>query len=134
MRRGKFAFCATIFLEAGHLYHSMEIKRPILAQAELATTDDMKLVAAVLGKDRKATAEFVARYTDGVYKYIRGRVPQIEVVEDLGQEQLFGKEGFERMVPRVADIEKQLGIYDEKRLGIYDEKLGIYDLSLFTPR
>jgi hypothetical protein len=28
------------------------------------------------------------------------------------EHQLFGKEGFEGMVPRVADIEKQLGIYD----------------------
>ena len=28
------------------------------------------------------------------------------------EHQLFGKEGFEGMVPRVAEIEKQLGIYD----------------------
>jgi hemerythrin-like domain-containing protein len=35
------------------------------------------------------------------------------------EHQLFGKEGFEGMVPRVADIEKQLGIYD---------------LAQFTPR
>jgi hypothetical protein len=35
------------------------------------------------------------------------------------EHQLFGKEGFEGMVPRVADLEKQLGIYD---------------LSQFTPQ
>jgi hypothetical protein len=35
------------------------------------------------------------------------------------EHQLFGKEGFEGMVPRVAAIEKQLGIYD---------------LSQFTPK
>lgn len=35
------------------------------------------------------------------------------------EHQLFGKEGFEGIVPRVANIEKQLGIYD---------------LSQFTPR
>src|SRR5437016_1680789 len=35
------------------------------------------------------------------------------------EHQLFGKEGFEGMVPRVEEIEKQLGIYD---------------LSQFTPR
>jgi RNA polymerase sigma-70 factor, ECF subfamily len=64
----------------------MQLKRPILAHAELATTDDMQLVAGVLSKDRKATAEFVTRYTDGVYRYIRGRVPQLEAVEDLVQE------------------------------------------------
>jgi len=35
------------------------------------------------------------------------------------EHEMFGKEGFEGMVPRVADIEKQLGIYD---------------LAQFTPR
>jgi hemerythrin-like domain-containing protein len=35
------------------------------------------------------------------------------------EHQLFGKEGFEGMVPKVAELEKQLGIYD---------------LSQFTPR
>ena len=64
----------------------MESKQPIAAAAELAKTDDMELVAAVLSKDRKATAEFVVRYADGVYRYIKGRVPQIDAVEDLVQE------------------------------------------------
>ncbi len=35
------------------------------------------------------------------------------------EHEMFGKEGFEGMVPRVAEIEKQLGIYD---------------LAQFTPR
>jgi hypothetical protein len=35
------------------------------------------------------------------------------------EHQLFGEQRFEGMVPRVADIEKQLGVYD---------------LSQFTPR
>lgn len=49
--------------------------------------DDMKLVAEVLGKDRKATAEFVARYADCVYSYVRRRVmPRPEAAEDLVQE------------------------------------------------
>ena len=51
------------------------------------TTDDIRLVAEVLRKDRKATAEFVSRYTDWVYAYVRRRVmPQTEVAEDLVQE------------------------------------------------
>src|SRR5262249_16593954 len=51
------------------------------------TSDDMKLVADVLRKDRKATAEFVSRYTDWVYGYVRRRVmPRTEVAEDLTQE------------------------------------------------
>src|SRR5262249_1818103 len=49
--------------------------------------DDMKLVGEVLSKDRKATAEFVARYADCVYSYVRRRVmPRPEAVEDLVQE------------------------------------------------
>jgi RNA polymerase sigma-70 factor (ECF subfamily) len=47
----------------------------------------MGLVTEVLRKDRKATAEFVSRYTDCVYSYVRRRVmPRTEVAEDLIQE------------------------------------------------
>jgi Sigma-70 region 2 len=35
---------------------------------------DRELVADVLAKDRKATAEFVARYADHVYGYVRRRL------------------------------------------------------------
>lgn len=49
--------------------------------------DDVALVAAVLRKDRKATAEFVARYADSVYGYIRARLaPRQDQTEDLVQE------------------------------------------------
>lgn len=49
--------------------------------------EDSQLAAAVLAKDRKATAEFVARYTDGVYGYIHARLaPRHDQVEDLVQE------------------------------------------------
>jgi len=47
----------------------------------------MRLVAEVLRKDRKATAEFVSRYSDCVYSYVRRRmIPRTEVAEDLIQE------------------------------------------------
>lgn len=60
---------------------------PILTQAAPSTADDLKLAAEVLRKDRKATAEFVALYTDCVYSYVRRRVmPQAEAAEDLVQE------------------------------------------------
>jgi hypothetical protein len=36
--------------------------------------DDIRLVSEVLRKDRKATAEFVGRYSDCVYSYVRRRV------------------------------------------------------------
>lgn len=49
--------------------------------------EDSALVAAILRKDRKATAEFVARYADHVYGYIRARLaPRHDQIEDLVQE------------------------------------------------
>jgi len=52
-----------------------------------STSDDLSLVAAVLSKDRKATAEFVARFADGLYAYVRSRLtPRCDEVDDLVQE------------------------------------------------
>lgn len=49
--------------------------------------DDAALVAAVLKRDRKASEEFVARFADGIYSYIRSRlIPRYDHVEDLVQE------------------------------------------------
>lgn len=49
--------------------------------------EDTRLAAAVLAKDRKATAEFVSRYADSIYGYIRARLaPRIDQAEDLVQE------------------------------------------------
>jgi RNA polymerase sigma-70 factor, ECF subfamily len=48
---------------------------------------DRELVAAVLRKDRKATAEFVRRFADPVYRYLRARLsPKRDRVDDLFQE------------------------------------------------
>ncbi len=48
---------------------------------------DLALVAAVLQKDRKATAEFVNTYTDAVYSFIRRRLnPRQDLVDDLVQD------------------------------------------------
>lgn len=52
-----------------------------------STSDDSSLVAAILNKDRKATAEFVMRFADSIYSYVRSRLaPRYEHVEDLVQE------------------------------------------------
>jgi RNA polymerase sigma factor (sigma-70 family) len=52
-----------------------------------AVADERELVAAILRRDRKATAEFVARYTDPIYLYIRSRlIPHLDLVDDLVQE------------------------------------------------
>ena len=57
------------------------------AVAEAARSEDTRLVEAVLRKDRKATAEFVACYSDGLYAYLHRRlVPRVDLVDDLLQE------------------------------------------------
>ncbi len=65
----------------------MEQEAQILNESSAEAASDLRLVGEVLRKDRKATAEFVERYTDCVYSYVRRRVmPQAETVEDLVQE------------------------------------------------
>ena len=49
--------------------------------------EDWALIAAVLEKDRKATAEFVDRYAADLYSYVRARLaPQYDQADDLVQE------------------------------------------------
>jgi RNA polymerase sigma-70 factor, ECF subfamily len=65
----------------------MEHQAQTRNETDTNAADDMRLVSEVLRKDRKATAEFVERYTDCVYSYVRRRVmPRTEAVEDLVQE------------------------------------------------
>lgn len=48
---------------------------------------DAELVAAVLRKERKATAEFVNRFSDGLYAYLHRRlVPRTDLIDDLLQD------------------------------------------------
>jgi RNA polymerase sigma-70 factor (ECF subfamily) len=52
-----------------------------------SSAQERELVAAVLRKDRKATAQFVAEYTDGVYAYVRHRLaPRADAVDDVVQD------------------------------------------------
>jgi RNA polymerase sigma-70 factor (ECF subfamily) len=60
------------------------VAAPLAAAVE---SDDALLVAAVLRKDRKATAEFVSRYADPLYRYVRSRLsPRGDLVEDVVQD------------------------------------------------
>jgi RNA polymerase sigma-70 factor, ECF subfamily len=57
------------------------------AEAHETGSDERWLVASVLGKDRKATADFVDRCANWVYPLLRRRlVPRSEVIEDTLQE------------------------------------------------
>jgi RNA polymerase sigma-70 factor (ECF subfamily) len=52
-----------------------------------SSEQERELVAAILRKDRKATARFVAEYTDGVYGYVRHRLaPRADLVDDVVQD------------------------------------------------
>lgn len=58
-----------------------------LASISSSDQDDWALVDAVLRKDRKATAEFVSRYADDLFRYVRSRlIPNYDQVEDVVQE------------------------------------------------
>lgn len=53
----------------------------------LPVSDDSTLVAAVLRRDRKATAELLSLHADPVYTYVRNRlIPRTDLVEDVFQE------------------------------------------------
>ncbi|MEO8724683.1 MAG: sigma-70 family RNA polymerase sigma factor [Acidobacteriaceae bacterium] len=57
------------------------------SSAHYAAEQETALVAAVLDGDRKATADFVALYSDPIYRYLRSRLfPRAELAEDLLQD------------------------------------------------
>ena len=65
----------------------MEALAHIASGGEPAKSREVKLVAAVLRKDRKATGEFVSLCSDWTYPFVcRRLVPRQDIVEDLMQE------------------------------------------------
>jgi RNA polymerase sigma-70 factor (ECF subfamily) len=57
---------------------------PFIAQD---ITSDQQLVADLLRRDRKATAQFVAQYSDAIYAYVRHRLsPRTDLVDDTVQD------------------------------------------------
>jgi RNA polymerase sigma-70 factor (ECF subfamily) len=54
-------------------------------------SSDRSLVEAVLRRDRKAVAEFVAVHADAIYTYVRRRlIPRVDLVDDLVQDVFLG--------------------------------------------
>jgi RNA polymerase sigma-70 factor (ECF subfamily) len=50
-------------------------------------TSDQQLVADILRRDRKATAQFVSQHTDAIYAYVRHRLsPRTDLVDDTVQD------------------------------------------------
>jgi RNA polymerase sigma-70 factor (ECF subfamily) len=68
----------------------MQGESPLQVSQTTVAADDGGIVAGVLAKDRKATAEFIARCADWIYPFVRRRlIPRAELAEDLTQEILF---------------------------------------------
>jgi RNA polymerase sigma-70 factor, ECF subfamily len=65
-----------------------EANAPRLAPVvDQSSAEERALVAAILRKDRKATARFVAEHTDYVYAYVRHRLaPRADLVDDVVQD------------------------------------------------
>jgi RNA polymerase sigma-70 factor, ECF subfamily len=65
-------------------------KRAISAQTQTDDESrilDLQFASAIIAKDRKATAEFVSRYVNLIYAYVRRRlIPRMDLVEDVVQE------------------------------------------------
>jgi RNA polymerase sigma-70 factor, ECF subfamily len=63
------------------------VRPPPEAAAVPAHDNERELIAAVLRKDRKAAASFVAAHIDAVYGYVRQRLsPRTDLVDDVVQE------------------------------------------------
>lgn len=88
-----------------------------LSGTRLKSNDEKRRLAAALRQFVRMYAPHEAREDTVLFPALHQVVSRNEY-DALGEDfekkehQLFGKEGFEGIVPRVADIEKQLGIYD----------------------
>jgi hypothetical protein len=84
--RGELGSGVTIQLRDKHLNPSEEAVGTSAVESD-AQAEDRKLAAAILRNDRKATAEFVAKYADPIYRYVRCRlIPRMDLVDDLVQD------------------------------------------------
>ena len=67
--------------------HVSHTARSELPRPSVVGEPEHELIAALLNKDRKATAEFVMRFADPVHAYIRQRLaPRTDLTDDLVQE------------------------------------------------
>jgi RNA polymerase sigma-70 factor, ECF subfamily len=92
---------------------------------ETSSQQERELVTAILRKDRKATALFVAQHADAIYGYVRHRLaPRADLVDDIVQDvflaALRGLAGFAGNAPLRSWL---LGIARHKVETYYRERL-----------
>jgi len=98
---------------------------PAAVVAPEMPADERQLVEALLRRDRKAAAEFVSKYADSVYGYVRHRLaPRVDRVDDLVQDvflaALAGLGGFRGTSPLGVWL---IGIARHKVESFYREQL-----------
>ena len=104
--------------------------RPGLS-AGVRYADESSLVQAVLQKDRKATAEFIQRYSDPVYLYLSRRLaPRADLVDDMFQQVFL--DAWEALPGFRGDSSVQnwlLGIARHKVQDHYRARLRLFEIS-----
>ncbi len=69
------------------MQHASPVARSESPPQSVVADPEQELIAAVINKDRKATAEFVTRFADPVHAYVRQRLaPRTDLTDDLVQE------------------------------------------------
>src|SRR5260370_24861276 len=77
------------YIHDSNLLNQVQSAVQFSRSTDIGAADEQRLVAEVLAKDRKATAEFVARCADLLYSFFRHRLcPPTQLREDLVQASL----------------------------------------------
>ncbi len=102
-----------------------EAQPPATSAPPEAGADEHALVAAVLRKDRKAAAQFVAGHIDAVYAYARSRLaPRVDLVDDVVQDVfLAGLNGLATFQGQSSLRAWLLGIARHKIESVYRQRL-----------
>jgi len=103
----------------------MEQKERIVSEERPGVASDLKLVAELLSKDRKAAAEFVARQADYIYTYVRRRLmPRPDAADDLVQEVFLAAwQGLDRFRGQASLRQWLLGIARHKIEDYYRKRV-----------
>jgi len=103
----------------------MEQKERIVNEERPGVASDLKLVAELLSKDRKAAAEFVAGQADYIYSYVRRRLmPRPDAADDLVQEVFLAAwQGLHRFRGQASLRQWLLGIARHKIEDYYRKRL-----------
>jgi len=75
-----------LFESTGLHGSSKELSDPSIPIGISEAHAERALVEKVLSGDRKAAAEFIQRYSDTVYRFLRRRVDQQDIIDDLFQD------------------------------------------------